>query len=98
MLSLQGALRATRGILRSDEDRERGTIIEQLLCNGSAQLSSRLETVVAGRLRRFIDRDLASLQDGRLVVAPDGLPYVRTIASLFDSFRAHQARRFSSAI
>lgn len=98
MLASQGQLTAHRGIVRSADDRERGKVIEQLLCNGSAHLPPRLAAEVAGRLCPFTVRNLASIEADRLVVAPEGLPYVRTIAALFDPYRAIPARRFSSAI
>jgi oxygen-independent coproporphyrinogen-3 oxidase len=33
-----------------------------------------------------------------LTIAPDGLPYARTIAAQFDPYRRDSQRRFSSAV
>jgi oxygen-independent coproporphyrinogen-3 oxidase len=76
----------------------RGRIIEQLLCQGRATLPPLLETEVAETLRPFIMRNLATLEQGHLSIAPDGLPYVRTIAALFDPYREQSLQRFSSAV
>lgn len=93
-----GRLTADRGIHRSRMDRERGAAIEQLLCSGSAELPPALLGETREGLQIFIERGLASLHENRLSIAPDGLPYARSIAALFDRFRRHSPRRFSSAV
>ncbi|WP_310018018.1 radical SAM protein [Croceicoccus sp. BE223] len=98
MIATQGLLTADRGIERSAEDRERGSIVEQLLCQGSARLAPRLAAEIGEPLRSFIERDLASLREDVLTIGADGLPYARTIAALFDPYRRTTPRRFSSAI
>ena len=98
MMVSQGQTAARRGILRSPDDAMRGRIIEQLLCQGRALLPPLLETEVAEALRPFITRNLATLERGHLSIAPDGLPYARTIATLFDPYREQSPQRFSSAV
>lgn len=97
-LSEAGRLSASHGIVRSAEDRRRGAVIEALLCRGEANLPGDLLAEVADRLTRFTDRGLATLHDQRLAIAPEGLPYARAIAALFDAYRAGAPRKFSSAI
>ncbi|MDP2130917.1 MAG: oxygen-independent coproporphyrinogen III oxidase [Erythrobacter sp.] len=97
-LSGEGRLSASHGIARSAQDRLRGGVIEALLCRGEAALSPCLLTEVQGKLAPFIAAGLATLSDNSLRIAPDGLPYARVIASLFDSYRAITQRKFSSAI
>ena len=41
---------------------------------------------------------LAIASPDRLVIGASGLPYARTIAALFDPYRTHSPRRFSSAV
>ena len=53
---------------------------------------------VADGLDPFLARGLVEIVGGRLVIVPDGLPYARTIAALFDPYRQDAARRFSSAV
>ena len=98
MLAAAGKLAAGRGIRRSPEDQVRGSVIEALLCSGSAALPPALEKATSNGLRPFIDRGLASMHQGHLSIDADGLPYARTIAALFDPYRQHASRRFSSAV
>ena len=93
-----GQLTVTRGIHRSADDRYRGAIIERLLCDGRSRVGSRLLAEVTPRLTPFIDRGLAHIDREWLSIEPDGLPYARTIAALFDPYRTVSARQFSSAV
>lgn len=98
MLSSQGRLSASHGIARSRDDQMRGAVIEQLLCQSHAVISPCLLAEVRARLAPFIAHDLARLDGNDLVITPQGLPYARVIAALFDRFRASTQHRFSSAI
>lgn len=98
MVLSRDLLPAERGVRRSNEDRLRGEVIERLLCRGGARLTLRLRREVEAGLDRFVGSGLAALDGDELVIAPDGLPYARTIASLFDPYRNVEARRFSSAV
>lgn len=98
MLLSQDHLPVERGLRRSEDDRRRGAVIAALLCQGEAQLDGQLLHEVARDLARFVDVGLASLDGDRLVIAPAGLPYARTVAALFDPYRRQTARRFSSAV
>ncbi len=98
MIASQHQMMANRGIERSADDRERGAIIEQLLCHGRARVRQSLLSQVAERLLPFAARSLVSIDGDWLTVTPDGLPYARTIAALFDPYRAVAPRRFSSAV
>jgi oxygen-independent coproporphyrinogen III oxidase len=98
MLSSQGRLSASHGIVRCREDQMRGRVIEQLLCRSRAEIPPCLLGEVRERLAPFIERDLASLAGNDLAITAQGLPYARVIASLFDRFRAVTQHKFSSAI
>jgi oxygen-independent coproporphyrinogen-3 oxidase len=98
MLLSQDRLTGVVGIMRGDEDRKRGKIIEGLLCRGYAQIGGELAVQLREGLTPFIERGLATLEGGRLTIAQGGLPYARTIAALFDPYRQDSARRFSSAV
>lgn len=98
MMATQGRLTASHGIRRSAADQLRAGVIERLLCNSRTTLSPCLLEPVRGRLRHFVERGLARLEGVELTITPDGLPYARVIAALFDSYRATAAKRFSSAI
>ncbi|MFN3989601.1 MAG: radical SAM protein [Erythrobacter sp.] len=98
MLSSQGRLSAAHGIARSTADQMRGQVIEHLLARGHAAIAPGLLGEVHGALAPFLERDLARLAGNDLTITPQGLPYARVIASLFDSYRAAAQRSFSSAI
>ncbi|WP_100259554.1 radical SAM protein [Qipengyuania seohaensis] len=98
MRASQGLLSADRGILRTAQDRYRASVIEGLLCRGRARLGAKLMAQVRGALTLFIDRGLVSLDDDWLTILPEGLPYARTVAAHFDSYRSISARQFSSAV
>lgn len=76
----------------------RGRHIEELLCTNSTTLSPCLYARIGSKLAPFVERDLAVLEGMKLTITPDGLPYARVIASLFDRFRETTQKRFSSAI
>lgn len=98
MLLSQDRLPAAHGIRRTRDDQRRGAVIEALLCHGTASLDADLAAEAAARLTPFVERGLARLGGDSLTIAPEGLPYARTIAALFDPYRQDSVRRFSSAV
>ena len=86
------------GVFADADDQRRGAVIEALLCHGKASLDADLAAEAAARLAPFASRGLARLADGVLTIEPDGRPYARTIAALFDPYRQDSLRRFSSAV
>ena len=93
-----GLLPAAHGVFRGPEDRRRRRIIEQLLCNGEAEIREVVEPQLRDRLRPFLDRGLATMECGRLRLPDYARPYARVIAALFDEYRQPAGRRLSSAI
>nr|WP_294848960.1 radical SAM protein [uncultured Sphingomonas sp.] len=92
-------LPATRGIMTPPAETRRGAMIEQLLCNGSADLTGLPDLgEVQGRLRPFEARHLISWAGPRLSIHEDARPYARTIAATLDPWRNQSAVRFSSAV
>lgn len=97
-LSGEGRLSANHGIVRSQEDQRRAGVIEALLCRGEVTLPDDLASEVSERLTPFTAVGIAELRGNHLSITVGGLPYARVIAALFDSYRAHAPRTFSSAI
>ncbi len=97
-LSGEGRLSARHGIVRTPEDQRRGALIEALLCRGEAEIAFDLLAEAERRLAPFLAAGLARLDQGKLAILHDGIPYARAIAALFDTYRADAPRRFSSAI
>ena len=98
MQASQGRLTASHGIFRTEDDQKRGAIIESLLCQARARIPEAIRREIAGRLCPFTVRGLAAMEGNCLTILPDRLPYARTIAALFDPYRAVAQRRFSSAV
>ena len=98
MISSQGQLSANHGKKRTREDRLHGQVIKDLLCRSQATLTPCLLHSAIGNIQPFIERDLAKLDSLQLTITPNGLPYARAIAALFDPYRAKTQRQFSSAI
>jgi oxygen-independent coproporphyrinogen III oxidase len=98
MLLSQDRLPAMLGCRRSADDRRRGAVIEDLLCRGRATLGRPLLEEAIRRLQPFRQAALCELDGGTLTIRPGGLQYSRAIAALFDPYRQHSARRFSSAV
>jgi oxygen-independent coproporphyrinogen-3 oxidase len=98
MMLSQDRLPANHGVRRSAEDRRRGAVIEQLLCQGRTEPGALLDAAIRGRMQPFLARGLVEIDGNALVVTELGLPYVRAIAALFDPYRHHSRGRFSSAV
>ncbi|MEQ1541754.1 MAG: oxygen-independent coproporphyrinogen III oxidase [Novosphingobium sp.] len=98
MMISQDVLPAVLGVRRSADDQRRGAVIEALLCRSAAALDPDMLAEAAPRLAPFLARELVVLDGALLRITPDGLPYSRSIAALFDPYRQDSLRRFSSAV
>lgn len=98
MLLSQNVLPTALGVRRTEEDRQRARVIESLLCQGHAAIPSDLAREARSGLEPYLRLGLCAFDGGNLAIAPDGLPYARSIAAQFDPYRQHSPRRFSSAI
>jgi oxygen-independent coproporphyrinogen-3 oxidase len=98
MLLSQDRLTGSHGVRRGGEDQRRGAIIESLLCQGEATLGVETVAAMLPALAPFGERGLIDIDGSHLRIRPEGLPYARTVAALFDPYRQDSARRFSSAV
>lgn len=98
MLLSQKILPAALGVKRSSDDQQRGAIIKQLLCQGSAQIGPEMPDTALERLAPYLEDNCCFLDGGVLTIAASGLPYARSIAAAFDPYRQQSPRRFSSAV
>jgi oxygen-independent coproporphyrinogen-3 oxidase len=104
----EGKLATVKGIVLSDDDRLRGNIIERLMCDMAVDLDA-----IAGELNFDVANDfsdeLESLQpfqengsvlidEHRIRITEQGRPYMRLVASVFDTYLARAKSRHSVAV
>jgi oxygen-independent coproporphyrinogen-3 oxidase len=105
---MAGRLATVRGLALSDDDRRRGRIIEQLMCNlacdldqaavlldeeGSESFERELE-----HLEPYASEGLARIDGRRITVSETGRPYLRLIAAIFDRYLDAAGVRHSKAV
>lgn len=94
----QDRLPVALGVARNADDRLRAELIERLLCGGAAAVPGNLLAEAHLALRPFLAAGVVELDGACLRLTARGLPYARSIAAVFDPYRQHEARRFSSAV
>lgn len=97
-----GRLATVRGHLLSDDDRARGGIIEQIMCNFDADLEPLGgASACAGELDHlapmFAD-GLVKLKGDRLILSTEARPLCRLVAIAFDAYAPRNAARHSKAV
>lgn len=99
MLALAAQPTAARGLCRTADDRQRADLIERLLCNGnSGPIPAPIFKTAKTALRTFIDRGLARVETGAIIIESNGLAYSRMIASVLDTYRQVDSKKFSYAV
>lgn len=94
-----GRFATAKGIRRTADDARCGRAIESILTSGTADLTGFADlSWLHGQLEPFADRGLVRRDGRRLVLMSDALPYARSIAATFDTYRSASAIRFSTAI
>jgi oxygen-independent coproporphyrinogen-3 oxidase len=97
-----GRLYTERGIVLTDEDRERRAIIVDLLCNGRAMLGDDAPSRFAPELEalRGLERDGLLVTDGhRVDLSELGRTFARNVAMVFDTYLRDQRQpTFSQTI
>ena len=79
--------------MRGPEDRARGAIIEQLLCQLYAEADARLiDAELDADLSRFAALGLIERQGDVLRITEKGRPYARNVAAAFDRHQPPVAR------
>ncbi|WP_297326305.1 oxygen-independent coproporphyrinogen III oxidase [uncultured Bartonella sp.] len=91
-----------RGIATNDDDRLRAAMIAELMCNFKLDLSKfggkeKFRDALEG-LRPIIADGLAIEHDGIIEMTEEGRPFVRAVASLFDTYRQQNIAQFSAAV
>jgi oxygen-independent coproporphyrinogen-3 oxidase len=102
-----GKLPVARGHALGGQDRLRAHVIERIMCDGSVDLAA------AGRAFGFADDwyvqeipELLQMQedrlltyaDGKVLLAPEGVPLARVVAAVFDTYLRDSTVRHSIAV
>lgn len=97
MLTGADQLTGRKGVVRTADDRRRGTIITDLLCQGRAVVDADLLAANRSRLTPFIERGLVRIDGDTLHLLAGNEPYARSVAAVFDAYRGGP-KQFSSAV
>jgi len=89
-----GRLATTRSVALSSDDRLRAQVIERLMCDLEVDLSAvaRHHKVTSdfaaerSSLAPLVRRGIVEIDNARLLVTPRGRPFLRLIASVFDTY------------
>jgi oxygen-independent coproporphyrinogen-3 oxidase len=92
---LAGGLAGDRGVVRTEDDRARGRVIERLLCDGAVDVGEDYAPSRAA-LAPYAEDGLIALEGGAVRLQPEGWPYARLIAAAFDAHFA--GARHSKAV
>jgi oxygen-independent coproporphyrinogen-3 oxidase len=86
-LIAEGRLTATRGVSIDAIERERGTIIRDLLCSGRARIHMPMSEATHIAMAALEGRGLIGWEADNLIIRDCGRPYARHVAAQFDRIR-----------
>ena len=102
-----GVLPAAKGIGLSTDDKLRRDIIEDIMCNLTVDLGARcaehganvsdLDEDIA-KLSELVDDGICTVDGNTITVKDDGRPFIRLVASAFDTYFASGVGRHSKAV
>ena len=102
-----GDLPVAKGHALSDDDRLRGYVIEQIMCQGSVDLTNLAREFAMPedwcrdelkRLHSLVDDGLITLEEGNICLTNSGRPLARVVAVAFDNYRQQATSRHSVAV
>jgi oxygen-independent coproporphyrinogen-3 oxidase len=89
----EGRLATVRGYRLSAEDRRRAAVIEQLMCNYTADISG-----LGVRLEQLEADGLVRRSGSRIEIADEARPLVRAVAAAFDAYLPNSTDRHVAAV
>ncbi len=94
----QGSLPVYRGCSLSEEDMIRRDVIEQIMCSFETQVPEQILEESLARLQEY-ESDGLVIREGPIVKATEkGRPFVRLIATCFDSYLSPEEQRHARAV
>ena len=104
----EGKLATVKGIALSDDDRLRGQIIERLMCDMAVDLDAIVDesgfdvatdfSDELDALQPFQENGSVLIEGHRIQITDKGRPYLRLVASAFDTYLAQAKSRHSVAV
>lgn len=104
----EGKLATVKGIALSDDDRLRGEIIERLMCDMAVDLDAIADQAgfdiatdfsdELNSLQPFRENGSVRIEGHRILITEKGRPYLRLVASVFDSYLGRAKSRHSVAV
>ncbi len=101
-------LPVARGVALNDDDRVRGEVIQQLICNNTldtrridAEFGVDFDSYFAtelGQLKLMMNDELVEIGDHRIDVTAKGRLLIRNVCKVFDHYRGEQEEKFSKMI
>ena len=105
---VEGKLATVKGIILSDDDRLRGHIIERLMCDMAVDLDAVADetgfdiatdfTDELELLEPFEENGSVQIEGHRIRITEKGRPYMRLVASVFDTYLTRAKSRHSVAV
>ena len=105
---VEGKLATVKGIILSDDDRLRGHIIERLMCDMAVDLDAIANetgfdiatdfTDELESLEPFQENGSVQIEGHRIRITEKGRPYMRLVASVFDTYLTRAKSRHSVAV
>ena len=89
---------SVKGLVLSDDDRERGAIIERLMCDLEVTIDAERFTTEFATLRKMAAQGIVRVDGNQVAVTDTGRPFVRVAASVFDAYLAAGTKRHSLAV
>ncbi len=82
----EGTIPTYRGHVLSDDDRRRRDAIASLMTTFAVDLGQTDVGIDDGRLQALVSDEIVRMDEGLLRVLPDGRPFLRNAAALFDAY------------
>ncbi|MBF0246676.1 MAG: oxygen-independent coproporphyrinogen III oxidase [Alphaproteobacteria bacterium] len=87
-----------KGIALSDEDTLRRAVIEDIMCNLTAEVDPTHFARDLEKLKPLVEDGICTVDGGRVTVSEAGRPFIRLVASAFDAYLGTGEGRHSKAV
>ncbi|UXN07792.1 oxygen-independent coproporphyrinogen III oxidase [Bartonella sp. HY761] len=98
----EGTMATKRGIGLDDEDRLRANLIREIMCRFKIDLADyggieHFQREI-NNMASLVKDNIVTIDGSIISITEEGLPFVRTLAALFDTYRSYGQGQFSAAV